>query len=190
MIRFEIPGEPHAQGRGRAFGFVKNGKVTARVFDPKKSRDWKATAQQHMRDAVESAIGVATRGPLFAEGPLVVRVTAVWTLARSHWRKTAPVARAWKDSKPDPDNVGKAVMDAGNGILWTDDSQIAILLIARARGAQGESPRTTVEVFRADVIDPNRPLWTHVLQSVTPAGDLFDVPDPTPEQLERWKAGA
>lgn len=45
--------------------------------------------------------------------------------------------------KPDLDNYIKAVMDAGNGILWADDSQVCELHSIKAYG----SPRIEVTVM-------------------------------------------
>jgi Holliday junction resolvase RusA-like endonuclease len=134
-----IPGEPVGQGRGRAF--YKPG-LGVRVYDPAKSRNWKATAQQHYIDAIARA-GIRT--PAFAEGALELEVLAVFTCARSHWRKI-PVPRRPKTSKPDGSNVLKAVEDAGNGVLWLDDQQIAVATVRRVVGAQGEAPYVEVVV--------------------------------------------
>src|SRR5258708_8233313 len=48
-----IPGEPVAQGRPRAF--TRPGMKGVRMYDPPKSRNWKATAQQFYADALERA---------------------------------------------------------------------------------------------------------------------------------------
>jgi Holliday junction resolvase RusA-like endonuclease len=34
------------------------------------------------------------------------------------------LAEQWNIKRPDGDNLFKAIADAGNGILWEDDSQI------------------------------------------------------------------
>lgn len=44
----------------------------------------------------------------------------------------------------DIDNLAKLVLDAGNGIVWKDDVQIAILHVEVTRGSS--NPGTTIEV--------------------------------------------
>lgn len=135
MITIHIPGEPVAQGRGRAA--MAQGRV--RVFDPPKSRNWKATAQHH---AMMQMYGK----PLF-DGPLEVVIEAVWTLPKSKHRKE-PRPRSIRWSKPDSDNLAKAVLDSLNGVVWRDDAQAADTRIRKWNGAQGEAPGVTVQVRR------------------------------------------
>jgi Holliday junction resolvase RusA-like endonuclease len=40
-------------------------------------------------------------------------------------------ARLRTVQEDDPDNVAKAVMDAGNGVLWNYDGQVARLVVER-----------------------------------------------------------
>lgn len=132
-IVVRIPGEPVAQGRPRAF---VNRQGQARVYDPEKSRSWKGQAQVHMREALEAA---TVGAPLFAEGPVELRVVAVFTCPKSDWRKR-PVERRPKHTRPDAENVAKAIQDAGTGLLWLDDSQITRLIVEKFVGAQEEAP--------------------------------------------------
>lgn len=48
--------------------------------------------------------------------------------------------------RSDIDNLAKGVLDAGNGVLWADDSQIAQLTLRREVDA--ENPHTTVTVVQ------------------------------------------
>ena len=42
--------------------------------------------------------------------------------------KTDPVVeKTWVDSKPDLDNLEKAVLDAGNALWWVDDAVIVFV---------------------------------------------------------------
>ena len=133
-----IPGEPVAQGRPRAF--YRPG-LGVRVFDPAKSRSWKGVAHVHYQEALAKA-GASTP---FLAGPVELRVVAVFTCPKSAHRKI-PVPRRPKAGRPDPDNLGKAVMDAGNGILFGDDSQVARLVVEKWIGAQGEAPFVEITV--------------------------------------------
>ncbi len=118
-----IPGDPVAQGRGRAVRFGNS----VRVIDPSKSRSWKGAAQVHMLAARQRA-GVYSP----VDGPLEVWVVATWARPKSHPKKSPP---EWRTSRPDADNIGKAVLDAGNGTLWADDSSVVRLVVEKRYGA-------------------------------------------------------
>ena len=135
-VRITIPGQPVAQGRPRIT--TVNG--FARAYDPAKSRSWKGVAQVHMVEAMRAA-GVA---PI--EGAVEVEVLAVFDCPMSSHRKREPVPRRWKATKPDSENIAKAVLDAGNGVLYRDDGQVARLTVAKVVGAQGEAARVEVVV--------------------------------------------
>jgi len=137
MIQTIIPGEPVAQGRPRAFR-TKAGLI--RTYDPAKSRNWKATAHEHFR----AALNLAGKQP-FA-GPVACMIRAVFTCPRSDWRKSKPVLRRPHAKRPDAENVAKAVLDAAQGVLFLDDSQVARLTVEKFIGAQGEAPRVEVAV--------------------------------------------
>ena len=122
-MRVTIPGEPVAQGRGRAVR-IGNG---VRVIDPAKSRSWKGVAAVFMQQA-RNAAGVFA--PM--TGPLDVSVVATWATLKSASKKNPPV---YKVSRPDGDNVLKAVLDAGNGILWADDATCVRLSVEKRYGA-------------------------------------------------------
>jgi len=132
-VSVRIPGEPVAQGRPRAFR-VGDG---VRMFDPPKSRAWKGVAQIHMQHAM------AGLAPL--DGPLEITIVCVWSLPRSHERNV-PVPRRWRPQRPDAENVVKACLDAGNGVLYRDDAQVVRVVAEKWTGAQGESPGVLIEV--------------------------------------------
>lgn len=134
IVRVEIPGEPVGQGRPRAA--VINGH--ARIYSPKTSGDWRGRAAVFMRQACPEPV----------QGPVRVDVTAVFGLPASKHRKRSPEVNQTPCTKrPDIDNVVKAVLDAGNGILWGDDAQVWKLDITKVYGAQGEAARVLVQVI-------------------------------------------
>ncbi len=135
MLRIEIPGEPVAQGRPRAFR-LPNGQV--RAYDPAKSRSWKADARSAMRAAYGG-------GTLIA-GPVAVKIRAVFTCPKSDYRKRDPRPQRWHAKRPDAENVAKAVLDAGTGVLWVDDAQVYRLTVEKVIGAQCEPPRVEIVV--------------------------------------------
>lgn len=81
--------------------------------------------------------------PFFASSQaLEVRILVVQ--GRTQKRPHIPVsARKYPDlPRWDVDNVAKTILDAGNGILWADDRQIARLTIEKAFGPED---RTHIE---------------------------------------------
>ena len=140
-MKVEIPGEPVAQGRPR---FARVGKGV-RAYDPPKSRNWKATAQEHMRLAAELPDGAVA-----FIGPVAVNITAMFTCPQGDFRKRRPLPRRWHSKRPDAENITKAVLDAATGILWLDDSQVAWLKVRKIIGRQGEAPGVWLEVRALD----------------------------------------
>lgn len=139
MIGLDIPGEPFAQPRARAA--VVNGR--ARIYDPKAAKNWKSTAQAHM--------GMALRVndlpvPLFASGPVNLSVRAYFTMPKGMHRKTTRTPARLKITKPDLDNILKAVKDAAKGVLWLDDNQVAVITAEKWYAPQGGAPRVEVRV--------------------------------------------
>jgi Holliday junction resolvase RusA-like endonuclease len=133
MVLVEIPGEPVAQGRPRLA--VLNGH--ARAYDPAKSRVWKGVAQMFMRDAMRG------RAPM--QGALEVEISATWSCPVSATKRAGAVRRL-RAKKPDAENVAKAILDAGNGVVWGDDAQVAVLIVRKWTGARGEAPGVAVRV--------------------------------------------
>lgn len=138
VVEITIPGEPHAQARPRARVIEAKGRNFVQMYEPAESRNWKAMAHEHM----QHAFGV--RHPL--AGAVELTVIAYFTCPRSKWRKREPRPAQWHTSKPDGDNVLKAVKDAAKGVLWLDDSQVAIATIRKIVAAQGEGPRIVLQV--------------------------------------------
>jgi Holliday junction resolvase RusA-like endonuclease len=139
-----IPGDPFAQPRaGRRIITPASGRAFVQTFTPPAAASWREGAQGAMLAALASA---GRRPPYIVEVPVRITVEAVYRLGRHHWKKRAPVPRARKGTNPDYDNIAKAVGDAGNGLLWKDDGQIAVALIEKWWGAQGETPGVYVTV--------------------------------------------
>ena len=142
-VAFRVPGVPVAQGRPRAT--VGPG-GHARVYDPKRSRSYKALVQAYAYEAME--------GVPMLEGPLRVVVEAYWP-SRKPPRKKTPRPEEWRPLSPDADNVGKAILDAMNGIVYEDDRTVVDLRVCKRRSAQGVPPR--VEVFVEEISDSSLP---------------------------------
>lgn len=132
-LRVVIPGPPFSQPRPKARAFAGH----AQIYEPKEAKVWKGAAQVHMLEALRVA-GLAP--PAFSEVPLEAFVLAVFPCPKGDYRKRDPIGRRPYMGLKDWDNVGKAVCDAANGVLYTDDRIIARGTVECWVGAQGEAP--------------------------------------------------
>jgi Holliday junction resolvase RusA-like endonuclease len=78
--------------------------------------------------------------------PMEVRLVFVFPRPASKTRKRGENPPYPKAGKPDADNLAKAVLDALNGLAWNDDSQVAILYVAKWVGEPGRVPGVTVTI--------------------------------------------
>jgi len=115
MIEFHVPGAPVGKGRPR-IGRVG---AHARMFTPAKTVSYESTvalaAQQAMygRPLLTDAVGVA----MAIDCPIPVS----WSKRK---QADALHGRIYPTTKPDIDNVEKAIFDALNGVVWRDDVQV------------------------------------------------------------------
>lgn len=132
-LSFMIPVQPVAWARAR-----QNGKV--RFTDPKVA----AYKRQVAAVAVSAAAAMGYRCPV--DGPVRMAVRSVFPVPQS-WPKSrralAMMGALAHTSKPDTDNLFKAVADALNGVVYRDDSQIFSQTSEKAYGAQ---PRVEVVI--------------------------------------------
>ena len=118
-ITFKVSGNPKGQPRARAF--YKPG-LGVRMYDAGTAEGWKGL------------IAVAAREHLPLEplqGPIQVSITFFFERPKSHYRtgkhagELRPDAPLWHTSKPDRDNLEKAVLDCLTTIgMWKDDCQV------------------------------------------------------------------
>lgn len=128
-VQFTVPGEPVAKGRPR-FG---NG----RTYTPQGTRDYAAWVQVHAREAMRCQARL--EGPIRLFLLVVLPMPKSWSQKRRQANEEAP---EYHLTRPDFDNLAKAVADACNGIVWNDDGQVAVSLVIKVYGAQ---PRMEVE---------------------------------------------
>jgi len=120
MISFFIPGPPVAWARARRAG--------NRYFVDEKT----AAAKRAIASAAKAA------GAKVATGPLAIWITVY--IEKPKRRKDA-----YPTSRPDADNYAKLVMDALNGVAWTDDALVVSLHVDKQWS--GESgPCTTITI--------------------------------------------
>lgn len=133
-VAFVVPGKPTGKGRPRA---VARGKFV-RMYTPE------ATATYESIVALAASQAMAGQ-PLIA-GPVEVVMRMVLPIPVS-WSKRkqadALAGTLMPGTKPDMDNVVKAIFDAINGIVWNDDVQVVDL---QARKRYGATPCVSVIV--------------------------------------------
>lgn len=114
-LTFIIPGAPYGKGRPRI------GKVGAhaRMFTPEKTVNYE--------NLVRHSAFLAMDGAPLLEGPILVRMNIGCTIPASWSNKKRAQAlngEIFPTTKPDIDNVEKAIFDAMNGVVWRDDVQV------------------------------------------------------------------
>jgi Holliday junction resolvase RusA-like endonuclease len=126
MIALVVYGHPVPKARARVVR-TKNGKTVS--YTPGKTADWENSIR---------AQALACRPETLLDGPLALEVTFYLLRPRSR-----PKRDRFPDRKPDLDNLLKAVKDALNGVVWTDDSRIVDIVV---RKRYGDPPRVEVVV--------------------------------------------
>lgn len=129
MPKFEYYGPVMGQARPR---FTRKG----RAYDPREMKEYKAAI---------AAAYTEQAGKVF-DGPVVVSVHAYRPLAKSTPKKVT--RQAWT-SKPDADNIAKAVLDALKGVAWRDDSQVVKLEVVKHDRTRGVAEGLNVYIREA-----------------------------------------
>ncbi len=127
MIDMVIYGTPVGKGRPR-FGRGKSGNIV--TFTPKKTREYE--------QGVKALAQVAMMNRTLIEGPVKVTITAIF----NH-----KVKSGWHVSRPDLDNIVKAILDGLNGIVYADDTQVAELVASKKYDDSEERVEVLVETL-------------------------------------------
>jgi Holliday junction resolvase RusA-like endonuclease len=142
VIRFVVYGNPKHQKRHRTFRVGKTKQVDVN-WDPSDTdkADFLSLAHQYRPEK-----------PI--NGPVSLKVVCYFSRPKSHYRtgrhtgELRPDAPIWCATKPDGDNLLKFVLDALNGVYWTDDSRVVKACVAKL---YDERPRTEIEV--SEIVD-------------------------------------
>ncbi len=134
-VRFTVPGQPQGKGRPKV---VKIAGFT-RMATPAKTVAYEGLI------AHEAAQALAGRQPF--EGPMACivhidcQVPASWSKRK---QAQALAGEVFPTTKPDSDNVVKAIFDGCNAVLWRDDVQVIDLVVRKRYCA---TPRVRVEAW-------------------------------------------
>ena len=117
MTFFTIPSAPVSKARTR---------VTSHgTYTPKNTRDYEQLVRLEYAKQC---------GEYFGDKALIVDIIANVPIPKSKpktIRKEMQAGRIRPTSKPDCDNIAKAVLDALNGIAYHDDSQVVCLCVGK-----------------------------------------------------------
>lgn len=144
MITFTVPGQPVGKGRPRI------GKVGqhARMFTPAKTVNYEGL--------VAHAASFVMAGRALLEGAMDVRlvincqVPASWSQKK---QKEALAGIIRPTTKPDIDNIEKAIYDAINGVVWKDDVQVVDVVKTKRYSA---TPGVTVTIAPVAAVAPKQ----------------------------------
>lgn len=129
------------QGKGRPRVSTKNGRVSA--YTPKKTRDYE-------REIAEAAkLEVMTSG--WVKLDCAVRlVVCAWFPVPTSWsrkkREAAQRGDIYPTCKPDADNIGKAIADGLNGVVYQDDKQVVECVVKKRYCPSEKQPHVVVYV--------------------------------------------
>jgi Holliday junction resolvase RusA-like endonuclease len=116
MIDMVIYGKPVAKARPR-FGRSKSGKPVT----------YTSSETRKYEQEVKTLAQVAMFGKEMLEGPVRVTITAFF----NHKTKTG-----YHTSRPDLDNVIKAILDGLNGVIFADDAAVAEIVASKKYGEE------------------------------------------------------
>ena len=129
-LAFFVSGLPKGQPRVKAFARGKH----AGVYDPGTADAWKGCVRAQFKDAAYEL------GKPVYMGPVAVAMRFVMPRPKSHYRANGqlkPNAPRYVTSKPDADNLAKAVLDALTDVsAWSDDSIVASLSVVKTYGSE------------------------------------------------------
>lgn len=140
MITFFVPGQPVGKGRPR-IGRVGN---HARMFTPAKTVNYEGLVAH----AASQAMGGQARieGPVDVHLHIGCQVPASWSRKK---QEQALAGAILPTTKPDIDNIEKAIYDALNGVAWKDDVQVCDV-VKRKRYAATPGVRVTIHPVLVD----------------------------------------
>lgn len=124
-VKFTVYGNSIPMARARVFVDKHTGKI--RSANPKNCTDWKHSIAMQ---ALEYRPGKLLDFPL--------RLTATFYLLRP---KSKPKSEEYPATKPDFDNLVKAITDALEGVIYTNDSRIVEAHICKR---YGDPPRVEI----------------------------------------------
>lgn len=155
-VTFRVHGLPVAQPRVKARNVVTHsGRQFTQIYTPSKANLWKAQVSEAYRNAIGTHV--------LRTGAVLLVLRFFLPRPRAHYGsgRNADVLKAGAplhhSTKPDLDNLVKAVKDALLGLAWRDDSQVMACVATKYYGC--------VPGVGICVAGPDR--WHEVLEVMT-----------------------
>lgn len=151
QINFTVPGAPRGKGRARSSARIipgKGGKPMAitRHYTPAETEAYESLIRLAASKAMEGLLPFT--GPIRMDLAIICPVPASWSNAR---RLRALAGQIAPTTKPDADNVEKAVKDGINGVVYRDDVQV----VQDSKSKRyGEVPGVRVTVTEIEGLEP------------------------------------
>jgi Holliday junction resolvase RusA-like endonuclease len=133
-VSFTVPGPVVPWQRAASVG--------ARRFTPAKQRAYQATVRYH-------ALAARPRGP--------------WLPSKASRYRVDVEAFLPDERRRDLDNIAKTLLDALNGVLYLDDSQVTVLMVATH--VDRDRPRVEVRVVELERVEVPKPKRTRKVAS-------------------------
>lgn len=124
-VAFNVPGKPVGKGRPRA---ARRGKGIT-LYTPEKTATYESTVALFASQAMAGRPLIS--GPVDVVMRVVLPIPASWSIRK---KDHATDGIVMPTTKPDMDNVVKAIFDAINGVVWNDDTQVVDLLVRKRYG--------------------------------------------------------
>lgn len=154
-ITISLAGEPVAKGRPRAsLRRTRAGLLRVHMHTPERTSTYEGrvrAAAQEEALAMRELMTLPLAGPISITLRIVFEPPASWSRKK---REAAIRGEAKHVTRPDIDNVAKAWLDAMNGIVYLDDSQITMLSVTKSYGPQS--------LVAARVSDASGPSWADI----------------------------
>lgn len=143
VITFSVPGEPRGMGRPRfAVRRGRGGRAFAKVYTDAESAKYKELVTLYARAHMPRQRW---------EGPVRLDVTAYLERPQRLLKKSSPLGPIWCTTKPDRDNIEKAVLDAlTDAGLWLDDKQVCAGEVQKFFVAIGSRPGLVISAQQLD----------------------------------------
>ena len=140
VLVFSVPGEARGQSRPRAT--IRGGHAS--VYERAEDKSYKGLIQMYaMQEMKEKDI----TPPIKPDGlGITVSICVVKVPPKSFSKKKRKLAYEGAIcplTKPDLDNIAKIYLDALNGVVWHDDSQVQTLTISKV---YGDNPHVLVMI--------------------------------------------
>lgn len=137
-IKMEIrtTGKPFGQPRPRA---TRKGGL--RIYNPDNGVE---KMKEDIRTEAKKIFG--TEDPPFT-GPVILHALFLFPRPKSKIWKRKPMPREPHISRPDRDNLDKAVLDALTGIAYKDDSQVYSGVLTKVIAAGDEEPGILISIM-------------------------------------------